>query len=543
MSKLQTYKYIDDQKLKNKFEVTNLLETSNILDSYYKDTLKDFTPETPGFAYEEPRKNHDSVGKLNTHYYGRRNSTEPFQDDLFLGFTEKDPRSIHDGPLMGKYQEQMWHRKDNYKLSFKDDSDHSVPTAGISESQMQKNKKSTYTGFKDRYKNFEESNDAWTTGYNIIKSDKSKVYLHDVDDTIPDISNVKDLQNRRDYVSTLSLDALPSGWDAVPDHKVKIAQYTHLLKQLNIKDIDILKNKNKQEKDSKDRTLDSEQQLLKQLFIFTDNLKNKKKSDFKNQDINYKISKEDQIRKINKNKEHLKNNELLTTEIDDKKSKILDTLNNKIFSKKEYNILNNIFHKSLASNNMNFINKGNNKEQVNYKTKQKNDLINELLFQSIKSNNENFINKGNNKERQNTKSNIKYLKTNNNEFIYQNNEINKDKLNNNLKTYEVMNYSTKISTVENNYDSVKNSLEKKLNNYDNEKNNQHRKPNVQSNDALHKDDFETDAEFKESGQKDRRMGIFGSKYMFNKKEYEEDMNDTTINDVTGLSYKNTRKKY
>lgn len=141
MSKLENFKYIDDLKIKNKYEITNLIEPGNILDTYYRNTLKDFTPDKATFAYEENRRNTDSVGKLNTHYYGRRNTTEPFQNDLFLGFTDKDPRSIHDGPLMGKYQEQIWKRKDDYKYSFKDDSDNSIHTAGISESKMQTNKK------------------------------------------------------------------------------------------------------------------------------------------------------------------------------------------------------------------------------------------------------------------------------------------------------------------------------------------------------------------------------------------------------------------
>lgn len=534
MSKLGTYRYIDNDKIKNKFEITTILENPNILDSYYKNTLKDFTPEKPGFAYEESRKNTDSVAKLNSHYYGRRNSIEPFQNDLFLGFTDKDPRSIHNGPLMGKYQEQIWHRKDDYKYSFKDDSDNSIHTAGISESKMQKNKKSTYLGFKERYKNFEESSDAWTNSFNAIKSDKSKVYLHDVDDTLPNLTLIKDLHNRRDYVSTLSLDALPSGWNTVPDQKVKIAKYNALFTQYNPNDINILKNKNEQIKDNKNRTLDTEQQLLKQLILFTDNLKNKKQSDFNNQDTKYKESSMDQIRKINKNKEHFKNNELLNTEIDDKKSKLIDLLNDKLFNHKEYTQLNEIFYKIDKSNNQNYLNKGNNKEQSNIKAKDKVDIINELLYQSIKSNNENYLNKGNNKEKFNNKSTINLLNNNNTDFQYYNNLVNNDKLNQNNNNYEIFNYSSKIAEYKNNYDSAKNTIEQKLHNYDNEKNNQHRKPNNQSNDALHQDNFETDGDFRESGFKDRRMGIFGNKYMFKKKEYEEDINDSSINESTNL---------
>lgn len=538
MSKLGTYRYIDNEKIKRKFEVTNLLENQNVLDDYYKNTLKDFSPDTPSFAYEENRKNTDSISKLNTHYYGRRNDTEPFQNDLFLGFTDKDPRSIHNGPLMGKYQEQIWHRKDDYKKSFKDDSDHSIPTQGISEAKMQQNKKETYKGFQERFKNYEESTDAWATGFNPIQSEMSKVHLHDVDDTIPDLANIKDLKNRRDVINEISRRALPDGWNTTPDQKVKIAKYTKLLSQKNIKDINILKNKNEQETDAKIKTLDAEQNLLKQLILLTENYKNKKLSGFKNQDIAYKISKHDQHRSVNKNQEHFKNNEILNTETDDKKTQLSDILNLKISSNKEYDNLTEILHKALASNKQNFLNKGNNKELINQKQRVKDDILSELARESIRSNNESFINKGNNKEYQNKKSNINVLTNNNSEFIYNNNEINKNSIQLNDKTYEVFNYSQVSSQFTNNYDSVQQTVETRLQNYNNEQNNQHRKPNFQSNDALHQDDFETDADFTESGQKDRRLGIFGSKYLFREKQYENSMNDASINDNTGLITKN-----
>lgn len=531
MSKLENFKYIDDLKIKNKYEITKLIEPGNILDNYYRNTLKDFTPDKATFAHEEARRNTDSVGKLNTHYYGRRNTTEPFQSDLFLGFTDKDPRSIHDGPLMGKYQEQIWKRKDDYKYSFKDDTDNRIHSSGISESKMIKNKKQSYDGFKNRYKNFEESNDAWTNSFNAIKSDKSKVTLHDVDDIIPDLVNVQDLSNRRDYISKISLDALPMGWNTVQDQKVKIAKYNHLFSQGNIKDINILKNKNEQEVDGKVHTLDTEQQLLKQLLLFTENLKNKKQSDFKNQETKYKDSKNEQIRKINKNREHMKNNEIVNTELDNKLNKLSDLFNNKLFSNKEYSILNEALHKSIKTNNENFLNKGNNKEQINQKNKLKDDIINELLFESVKSEKNNILEKGNNKEHFNNKSNIKILNNDNNMFLYNNNLINNDKLQQNNNKFEVFNYSNKMPEYSNNFDNVKTSLENKLNNYDIERFSQHRKPNNQSNDALHTDDFDYDGKFEESGQKDRRMGIHGSKYLFREKVLEPSMNSyNSIND-------------
>ena len=108
MSKLENYKYIDDNKLIKKYEITPMIDISNNLDNHFRNTLKDFSPEPATFEFEKKRTNTDSVGKLNVHYYGRRNDTEPFQSDLFLGFTDKDPRSIHQDPLMGNYQKQIW---------------------------------------------------------------------------------------------------------------------------------------------------------------------------------------------------------------------------------------------------------------------------------------------------------------------------------------------------------------------------------------------------------------------------------------------------
>lgn len=76
----------------------------------------------------------------------------------------------------------------------------------------------------------------------------------------------------------MSLNALPAGWNSSPDHKVKIAQYTKLLKSKNLNDIDIVKNKEMQLKDNKviDNS-DKELQLMNQLILLNDNIINKKK--------------------------------------------------------------------------------------------------------------------------------------------------------------------------------------------------------------------------------------------------------------------------
>lgn len=541
MSKLENYKYIDDNKLIKKYEITPIIDISNNLDEHFRNTLKDFSPEPATFEFEKKRTNTDSVGKLNTHYYGRRNDTEPFQSDLFLGFTDKDPRSIHQDPLMGNYQKQIWHRKDNHKYSFKDDSDNSIPTAGISESKMQKNKKITYQGFKERYKNFEESNDAWTNSFNQIDIKNSKVLHHELDGTVANLSDVDDIKKRRDYVATLSLNSLPVGWLPVPDHKVKIAQYSKLLKSKNLNDIDIVKNKNQQLKDNKviDNS-DKELQLMNQLLILNKNIENKKKEGFENDkyDSKFKISKELHQRTINKSPEHMKNNELLTTDLTDKRLTINEELT-KLFkiNDNKYDIRNLIADFTLDKK---MLEKGNNKEMANYTQKDKKDLFLDLLYQSLLSQKNNILEKGNNKEVSNITGKSTKDDALQSKFIYDNVLLNKNQLNQHNNIYEVYKYSNKLPEYNNNinYDNTKNTKEIQLHSYDNEKNSQHRKPNNQSNDTLNPEIFENDTEFKSSGEKDRKTGNIGHKYMFNNKEYETDMNDDdNINDLGNLIMK------
>jgi len=518
-----------------------MIDISNNLDNHFRNTLKDFSPEPATFEFEKKRTNTDSVGKLNVHYYGRRNDTEPFQSDLFLGFTDKDPRSIHQDPLMGNYQKQIWHRKDNYKYSFKDDSDNSIPTSGISESKMQKNKKITYQGFKERYKNFEESNDAWTNSFNQIDIKNSKVLHHTLDGTVANLSDVDDIKKRRDYVATLSLNALPVGWLPVPDHKVKIAQYSKLLKSKNLNDIDVIKNKNQQLKDNKviDNS-DKELQLMNQLLLLNKNIENKKKENFENDkyDSKFKISKELYQRTINKNPEYMKNNELLTVDLTDKRLTINEELT-KLFkiNDNKYDIRNLIADFTIDKK---ILEKGNNKEMSNYTQKEKKDLFLELLYQSLLSQKNNILEKGNNKE----VSNITGKSTKNDnlqsKFIYDNSLLNQKQLNQHNNIYEVYKYSNKLPEYNNHisYDNTKNTKEIQLYHCDNEKNSQHRKPNNQSNDKLNPDIFENDTEFKISGEKDRKNGNIGHKYMFNNKEYETYIDDDdNINDSGNLIMK------
>ena len=55
-SKTNNIQYIDKARIFDKYELTPIIESSEILDDFYRSTLKNFEPDTPTFAHEEKRK-------------------------------------------------------------------------------------------------------------------------------------------------------------------------------------------------------------------------------------------------------------------------------------------------------------------------------------------------------------------------------------------------------------------------------------------------------------------------------------------------------
>lgn len=534
-SKTNNIQYIDKTRIFNKYELTPIIESSDILDDFYRSTLKNFEPDTPTFAHEEKRKNTDSVSKIKLREFGRRAPNEPFVADLFLGDTTPDPRSISYEPNMGDYQKQMWHRKDNFKKSFKNDNDYSVHEAGISEGQMDANKKATYKGLKTRYKNFDESTDAWAPSFVADGNKKSKVNNSELDDIPIDLHDTENIKYRRDHVTELSLKSLPIGWDSVPDHKIKIANYTKLLKSKNLNDIDVTKNRNKQTADGKMiENSDVENNLASQLSLITSNFINKKKDNFTSgKDTKFQKSYETQIRSINDAKEYFKNKELDNMEFTQK----TQALNEAFTTLYKINDIKSDIRKNVSEF---FINekelaKGNNKEQYNYSIKDKKDIITDILHKSLMSNNSSFLNKGNNKSSYINKSRDISDDANQSKFILTSSIVNKDHLNK-TKNYEVINYKLAINRdTFDNYNNMKTGIDSTICDIDNEKQLEQRQLGPQHNESLTSENFITDSEFSNSGINNMAagtVGVMGNKYMFNKKEYESSILDTSINDST-----------
>jgi len=544
--KTRNIPYIDQKRIFNKYEITPIIESDSIMDDYYRETLKNFEPDMPTFAHEQKRKNTGSVEKINVRMYGRRAPKEPYVADLFLGDTSKDSRSISYQPDMSKYTSQIWHRKDDYKKSFKNDANYSVHEAGIPEGQMIANKKATHNDFKKRYKNFEESTGVWAPGFIVDHGKKSKIINSELDGIPIDLQDNENIKYSRDYVTDLSLKTLPSGWDSVPDHKVKIANYTVLLKSKNLNDIDIIKNKNRQTTDGKMiENSDVENKLASQLYLITDNFISKKKDNFQS-GINTKFNKssETQVRSINDAKEYFKNKELDNIELTQKTQKISEAFTTTYSSKSNVptDIRKNVSEYII---NQKHINKGNNKENNNYSTKTTHDIVTDALRNSLLSNNDNFLNKGNNKTLLNNNKRDDTNDINNSKFIFTHSDINSNILNK-TKNYEIMNYKAAIDTNDfDNFTNMKTGVDTTIININNEKELEQRQIGNTHNDPLTTDIFNTDTDFNISNANfaaTGTVGIMGNKYQVRHKEYETSIYDNRANDSTSFNKSSSFRK-
>ncbi len=128
----------------------------------------DFSPDKPNLAFEQQRSNTDNVRNMHlSKRYGDGLSVH--QPDLFLGDLTKDPRGVDTDPLMRKYKDQTWSRRDNYRKSFRDDETRQAFTGVKPQVAIQKARNNTFYGFKSRFKNFEESQESTGRAINVAK--------------------------------------------------------------------------------------------------------------------------------------------------------------------------------------------------------------------------------------------------------------------------------------------------------------------------------------------------------------------------------------
>lgn len=327
------YGAIADETIKQKYEITKGMygDTDEILDDFYRNTLKNRAPDRITFESDRPRENHFSKTKLNLLHSGKLSDVEPYQPEIFLGFTEKDPRGHIVDPDLRKYNEQMWHRTSNYDKVFSSDADPSIPSEGVNEVKKIKDIRNAQFAGKKYRKIFSTSLDGMHIGYNGLPDSKPIGEKIENTNSVMDLNDIDNIAKRRDWTTTKSFET-PLGYLSTPDHKFKIAKYGKKGKNPDIYDTRIIENKKKIERDAKELVEYKDNLITKALVLTMKDIINDRK---KNQDPSLNaqilgISNNTQYRKNNNNKKNDKTDESKNLLRTHKKAKLMEEMTKNI---------------------------------------------------------------------------------------------------------------------------------------------------------------------------------------------------------------------
>jgi hypothetical protein len=337
---------IDYKTLYRKYETTSedmCVDHVEILDDYMRDSLRYTGPDRPFLAEDNIRHDHQSQTRINLRQFGDKSKSTPYAPDLFLGFTERDNRGTAVEPDFKQFRTHALARNNDYKYSFKDDSDHTVSETMITDHEIINNRKVGFNKIKNNLKIFNTSVGAWSHGYNQIKTKTSDVAKTRYDGIVPDLQNVN-IRNKTDATTYLS-NHIPIGWNTRTDHKFKVAEYgINTLSQQNIHYNDYLKNRFDTEVENKRLYLYNDNIVSKALIVLVDDLKKRKKDKYRPglNDIKFRSSSELDNKKIQNSFEKNKEFELVqqTQKI---KQELIDNINKKQKDKNtKLNLINNI---------------------------------------------------------------------------------------------------------------------------------------------------------------------------------------------------------
>jgi hypothetical protein len=229
------------QRLVNaKFEKTNFREDPYEVDTFHRNMLIYKGPDPELFEYEQKRENTMSKSKLNLLHTGARSEFVPHHPDLFLGFTEPDPRG-HTGEFdMSKLADQAKFRIKRY-TKFYSDSSNTISESYRSEAEIRNDKRKGFNWVKDRMQWFSDSYLGRSTGRPIDYGDSKAQYMAARDDAPIDLNHSSGFVSRGDNTVRLS-NIYAGGWSTNSDHIVKAASYQKTVKQLDNYDRGNLKN-------------------------------------------------------------------------------------------------------------------------------------------------------------------------------------------------------------------------------------------------------------------------------------------------------------
>ena len=299
------------------------------VEDHNREILMDMGPDKPTLASDAKRKNTYSGSKINLREKGSRWRVEPEHNDINLSLTGKDPRGTSTEPDFSKIKENAWGRKDDYKYSFLPTANNSVPTMGVSESQLMSNKLEARKRVqKMYYKDFDTSKDTVYKGYTPVKSTQSKTEFVKHSNKLEEINDQKNIKKKTDIISTLA-SVLPIGHSATTETSFNTADYNLLYKNKSKETEDFMKVKYNAEKTGKPLVENKENKMLKQLTLFVEDIASGKTNLMnKNQEIKYGAEKIVNNRDMSHNKEYYSSESKRAGEVTQKDKQLVEQVIN-----------------------------------------------------------------------------------------------------------------------------------------------------------------------------------------------------------------------
>jgi hypothetical protein len=220
-----------------------MFEDPDMLDSYYRSTLKNMHCDKPMFESDQPRRDNYSEDRLNLRHSGARVTTQPFlPDGTFLDFQalEGDSRGTALDPDMKLHRKQQEAR--GKFIKFYSDEDNSIPSEGRTQARVIADIKGQFYRVKDQLKIFDTSMDSRHNGgtKQILRTNAAEQMQeksakeYEMADTMR--SNTQNVTNSLSNNTSI-------GWRRTTDHIFKVAKYGLVRKIQDGKSQDFLKNR------------------------------------------------------------------------------------------------------------------------------------------------------------------------------------------------------------------------------------------------------------------------------------------------------------
>lgn len=219
-----SYGAIDEGMVARKYEQTAFYEDPFQVENSIRDELRDFTPDQATLESDMPRREYQSTSRIHLRESGSRGDN-PEHPEIFIGFTDRDPRGVATDPDFKQMANQSWARRRFKEATMYNDDDHSVPSQGIHPNKMRWQIRQSQHELKKRLKIFSTSKDALKPGMSPVSqrngSEVDKTYAESerMDQHLP-----SDMVFTQGKTAELSNDT-NIGWWQTTDHEFKVAQY------------------------------------------------------------------------------------------------------------------------------------------------------------------------------------------------------------------------------------------------------------------------------------------------------------------------------